>query len=174
MNNQSHLSEEAVAACADGVLSGGASDRASRHIANCPECAHAVKVQREAAWALRAAPAPALPTGLVERLRDVPQTTPIRTVPAGLAADGTPTLPSISSPSSPFDFAPMAAFVPAAGGSTGHRNRTVAAAAAAVALAGALAAGAVMTAEHQPDVTKPAHAPADFIHQVRVTHKLGR
>lgn len=66
-----HLSDEAVAAAADGVLSGHARDRAMRHVASCAECAHAVKVQREAAWALRAAPPPALPFGLLDRLRTV-------------------------------------------------------------------------------------------------------
>jgi anti-sigma factor RsiW len=72
-----HLSDEAVAAFADGVLAGHARDRAARHTARCGECAHAVAVQREAVWALRAAPAPALPTGLLDRLRTVPATTPI-------------------------------------------------------------------------------------------------
>ena len=83
-----HLSDEAIAAFADGVLSGHARDRASRHAGKCPECAHAVAVQREAVWALRAAPAPALPLGLMDRLRSVPATTPIQNVPAALAPDG--------------------------------------------------------------------------------------
>ncbi|MDT4947566.1 MAG: hypothetical protein QOJ37_161, partial [Pseudonocardiales bacterium] len=43
--NPQHLSDEAVAAFADGVLSGHARERATRHAAACPECAHAVKVQ---------------------------------------------------------------------------------------------------------------------------------
>lgn len=83
-----HLSDEAIAACADGVLSGHARDRATKHAGSCPECAHAIAVQREAVWALRAAPAPALPTGLLDRLRALPDTTPIGTVPATLAPDG--------------------------------------------------------------------------------------
>ncbi len=85
-----HLSDEAVAAFADGVLSGFARDRAARHVAACAECAYAVAVQREAIWALRAAPPPPLPSGLVDRLRAVPMTTPIESVPAAVDRDGQP------------------------------------------------------------------------------------
>lgn len=83
-----HLSDEAVAAYADGVLTGHARERARRHTAECPECAYSVAVQREAVWALRAAPAPSLPSGLFDRLLDVPATTPIRVVPTSIAEDG--------------------------------------------------------------------------------------
>ena len=65
----SHLSDEAVAAFADGVLRGHARERASRHVEECTECHEAVRVQREAAWALRAAPAPQLPIDLAARQR---------------------------------------------------------------------------------------------------------
>ena len=88
MTQRTHLSDEAVAAFADGVLSGHARERASRHVLACPECAHAVAVQREAVWALRAAQAPPLPTSLVDRLRSVPSTTPLGNAPAALAPDG--------------------------------------------------------------------------------------
>jgi len=83
-----HLSDEAVAAYADGVLRGHARDRALRHTASCAECNYAVAVQREAVWALRAAPAPSLPTALLDRLRDVPLTTPIQSVQTALSDDG--------------------------------------------------------------------------------------
>ncbi|MEO8889022.1 MAG: hypothetical protein ABI429_06995 [Jatrophihabitantaceae bacterium] len=83
-----HLSDEAVAAFADGVLTGHARERARRHTGECPECAYSVAVQREAVWALRAAPAPSLPSGLFDRLLDVPATTPIHVVPTSIAADG--------------------------------------------------------------------------------------
>jgi anti-sigma factor RsiW len=89
-----HLSDEAVAAFADGVLSGFARDRASRHVAACAECAYAVAVQREAIWALRAAPPPPLPSGLVDRLRAVPMITPIDSVPSAVDADGRPGFPT--------------------------------------------------------------------------------
>ncbi len=85
-----HLSDEAVAAYADGVLSRGAHERASRHCAACAECRHAVAVQHEAVWALRAAPAPPLPIGLLDRLRDVATTTTITGVPTALGPDGSP------------------------------------------------------------------------------------
>lgn len=85
---EQHLSDEAIAAYADGVLARHPRERASRHTGSCAECAHAVAMQREAVWALRAAPAPVLPIGLLDRLRDVPTTTPIRTVPSAVGPDG--------------------------------------------------------------------------------------
>jgi anti-sigma factor RsiW len=129
-----HLSDEAIAAHADGVLTGLARERAIRHTKACPECDYAVAVQREAVWALRAAPAPSLPSGLVERLRGVPQTTPISApVPSALAPDGRAMLAAI---------APVAAFVPpAASARRSHRLRPALGAAAALAVAGAVVAG---------------------------------
>ncbi len=85
---QQHLSDEAIAAFADDVLRGHARERAMRHTATCTECKHAVAGQREAVWALRAAPAPALPSGLLDRLREVPATTPINTVRTTIGPDG--------------------------------------------------------------------------------------
>ena len=133
--NPQHLSDEAVAAFADGVLTGAARERATRHLDSCAECRQAVKVQREAAFALRAAPAPALPSALLDRLRTVPQTTPITTLPTVLTPDGTPMLST---------FAPVAAFVPAAASTRSpHRARPFVTTAAIVAMAGALTAGSV-------------------------------
>jgi anti-sigma factor RsiW len=86
---EQHLSDEAIAACADDVLPGLARGRALRHVESCAECAYAVAGQREAAYVLRAAPAPLLPFGLLDRLRDVPTTTPLTTVPGSIAPDGT-------------------------------------------------------------------------------------
>lgn len=93
-----HLSDEAVAAYADGVLGATARLRAERHIAACPECAYSVAVQREAVFALRGAPMPALPTGLLDRLRAVPTTTPLTTTPLALSPDGSATFPSYGTP----------------------------------------------------------------------------
>jgi hypothetical protein len=84
-----HLSDEAVAAFADDVLRGGARQRAKKHCAECAECNYAVAVQREAIWALRTAPAPALSSDLLARLREVPVTTPIRTLPSTVDHEGT-------------------------------------------------------------------------------------
>jgi len=64
-----HLSDEAVAAYADGVLGRTARTRAERHLAECPECAYAVSIQREAVFALRGAPLPSLPNGVAHRFR---------------------------------------------------------------------------------------------------------
>ncbi|HTZ42481.1 MAG TPA: hypothetical protein VMB79_01330 [Jatrophihabitans sp.] len=89
-----HLSEDAVAACADGVLSGAAAARARRHCAECAECAEAVRAQREAALMLRAAASPTMPAGLLDRLAGVPMSTPLPPpgggLPTALGADGTP------------------------------------------------------------------------------------
>jgi hypothetical protein len=126
-----HLSDEAVAAFADGVLSGHARERAARHVNACGECRQAVKVQREAVFALRAAGAPELPSALRDRLRTVPMTTPITVLPTTIAADGTPMFST---------FAPMAALVPDQAPRS-HRMRPFVTTAAVVALAGMLAAG---------------------------------
>ncbi len=128
-----HLSDEAVAAFADGVLSGHARERAARHVNACDECRQAVQIQREAAFALRSACAPQLPSALLDRLRTVPMTTPLTTLPSAIAADGTPMLSTL---------APMAALVPAQP-QRPHRARPYLTTAAVVALAGALAAGSV-------------------------------
>jgi anti-sigma factor RsiW len=98
-----HLSDEAVAAYADGVLRGHARDRAAKHIETCTECRTAVRVQREAALALRSAGAPALPVDLLDKLRTVPLSAPVPPPPATVDADGTPMLSTL---------APMAAFLP--------------------------------------------------------------
>lgn len=134
--NVQHLSDEAIAAFADGVLCGHARERASRHTASCPECAQAVAVQREAVWALRAAPAPALPTGLLDRLRDVPASTPIRVVPTVLAPDGEPMFAAFGTMAS-------AALVPQSVKPAGPRSRIrpIAATAMSVAAIGVLAVG---------------------------------
>ena len=146
----SHLSDEAVAAFADDVLRGGARDRAKRHCAECAECNHAVAVQREAVWALRAAPAPSLPIGLLDRLRDVPVTTPIQHVPTHVDEQGVAMFASFA--------APAAAFVPVQA-SESRRGRSVALAVASVAVLGALAGTAAAdSAGNRPAAPKqPAH-----------------
>jgi hypothetical protein len=126
-----HLSDEAVAAFADGVLTGHVRERALRHTEACAECAQAVAVQREAVWALRAAPSPALPSGLVERLRGLPDVTPIHTVPTVIDQHGNAMISAM---------APAAALVGATS-PTPNRVRPVAGAAVALAVVGVLAAG---------------------------------
>jgi hypothetical protein len=144
---EQHLSDEAVAAFADDVLTGLARDRARRHTAACLECNHAVAVQREAVWALRAAPAPSLPLGLLDRLRDVPVTTPIRHVPTHVDEHGTTMFATIAAP---------AAFVPQHAG-TSRRGRGVTLAVASAAVLGVLATSAA--SDRTPSaVSRPAGA----------------
>ena len=147
-----HLSDEAVAAFADGVLSGHARDRAARHLNECPECRGAVKEQREAAAVLRTAAAPALPTNLIDRLRTLPLTTPLPAPPPQAISDeGEAVLPT---------FAPMAAaFVPSA---PDHRTRgrTYLTAAVLLGVTGALVAGGAALASEND------HHPAPAVHPV--------
>ena len=89
----SHLSEDAVAAFADGVLSQSARARATRHCSECCECAEAVDDQLEARRLIRLADPPVMPSGLMDRLAGLPMTVPL-TSPAGslsvgIGADGT-------------------------------------------------------------------------------------
>jgi hypothetical protein len=156
-----HLSDEAVAAFADGVLSGHARDRASRHTGECGECARAVRVQREAVFALRAAPAPALPVGLLERLRSVPVTTPIRSVPTAIAPDG-------SAMFAAFGTMATAALVPPSG--VMHRSRrlgpfvlTAAAVAAAGVLAVASSGGATASQQEPSSPGQARVVPAELV-----------
>jgi hypothetical protein len=98
-----HLSDEAVAAYADGVLGSTARARAQRHLVACPECAYAVGVQREAVFALRDATPPALPSGLLDRLRAVPVTTVLKSPPLALAPDGSAEFPAHGTSVAPRD-----------------------------------------------------------------------
>ena len=147
-----HLSDEAVAAFADGVLRGHARERARRHTTVCAECHHAVAVQREAVLALRTAAAPALPTSLLDRLREVPLTTPIRSVPAALADDGSALFAT---------FGAAAAFVPASPAPSHSRSRHLrpfVITTAAVAAASVLTVGSASAASQNrvtPSVTRP-------------------
>jgi hypothetical protein len=148
-----HLSDEAVAAFADGVLVGAARDRACRHLNECAECRSAVKEQREAAAALRTAPAPALPTNLLDRLRTLPMTTPLPPgPPQAIGPDGNAVLST---------FAPMAAFVPSRPEAHG-RGRTYLTAAVLAGMTGALVVGAVALAS-EDDPSTPAVRPVHHV-----------
>ena len=87
-----HLSAEAVAAVADGVLSGAPLARAERHLGTCLDCAQEVVAQRQASFALRAADLPQLPVDLTERLLGLPLTVGFddAVAPAAVSADGEP------------------------------------------------------------------------------------
>lgn len=162
MNSQ-HLSNEALAAFADGVLCGHARDRAARHAAGCLECANAVAVQREAVSALRTAPAPAVPSGLLDRLRSVPATTPINVVPATIGPDGSAMFAAFGT------MASAALVAPARGSSRQHRIPPVVLTVAAVAAAGLVAFSS--TGQDAAQMWKPIRSgpgsvvPAGFVHQ---------
>lgn len=151
-----HLSDEAVAAFADGVLSGHARERAGRHTAACSECARAVRVQREAVLALRAAPAPDLPSGLLDRLRSVPATTPIRAFSTAVAPDGSAVFAA-------FGTVPGASLgAPEPPAEHGRRRGPIALTAAVVAAAGVLAVASSSSASplHSPSPPVTGHTRA--------------
>ena len=127
-----HLSDEAVAAFADGVLSGQARQRAQSHMAGCGECSDAVYGQRSASAMLRSASAPRAPSGLLDRLRELPITAELPTVqfPSGLSADGQPVFAAFASRDSAGQLGSVgvgsAAFGSAALGSVAFRTAPVA------------------------------------------------
>ena len=98
-----HLSAEAIAAVADGVLTGAPLARAERHLANCLDCAQEVVAQRQASFALRSASDPSVPGSLVERLCGLPLTVPLETVQtaSALSPEGEPMMASFSAVARP-------------------------------------------------------------------------
>ena len=164
-----HLSDEAVAAFADGMVSTAAQNRVVRHIAECGECAAAIAEQRAAASALRAAPTPAMPAGLLERLRAVPVTTPLTPQVMTLAPDGSAVFPafgtgfgvagpramstSVSAPSVPWPHLPHLPHLP----SMSRRGQQLAlvAVAAAMITAGSASSAAAGSAGPSPVRTVP-------------------
>lgn len=84
---QDHLTSDAVVAYVDGELAAGPHERATAHLAQCPECAAQVVTQGQARSALRAAACPSLPSSLLSSLRSIPQDTDLPAPPAGLALD---------------------------------------------------------------------------------------
>ncbi|WP_222265824.1 anti-sigma factor family protein [Modestobacter marinus] len=71
---ESHLAQEAIAALVDGELSGGAANRAARHLTGCTQCRLAVQAQREAKAALQRDADVAVPGALLSRLNAIPFT----------------------------------------------------------------------------------------------------
>lgn len=169
---EQHLSDEAIAAFADDVLPGHARERAGRHTARCAECKYAVAVQREAVWALRATPAPSLPNGLLDRLRDVPSTTQLNTVPSTFAPDGSAMFAAFGSMS--MSAAAVAPDPESAGKKSGRGVRPFVLSTAAVAVASVVALGgsAHLRTDDAP-AHPPAHTqPATDEHPVRLAHLL--
>lgn len=149
-----HLSAEAVAAYADGLLSPSATARARRHLDGCPDCRAAICEQDEARAVLRSLPDPAVPDTLLERLRNVPATTALPTRPVVLDPHGRPAFAAYGTD-------PMQSSALSTGGPTaGSRIRSLGlfAAAATVLTAGTVAASAA-TPDPRP-APQPAIAPA--------------
>lgn len=82
---QAHLSLDAIVAYVDDELADGPHARATRHLAECPECAAQVIVQGQARVALRTAKCPSLPSSLLSSLCSIPQDAELPDPPAGLA-----------------------------------------------------------------------------------------
>jgi anti-sigma factor RsiW len=143
----SHLSAEAIAASADGLLGRGAKARADRHLAACAECRAAVREQREAVFALRTAPAPQPPGDLLDRLRNLPATTPLCTPPIALDPQGRPQFPAYGTSME----AMQSAAQPSRAGRVARTGTLgLVAAAAAVLTAGTVAAGAAAALDSTP------------------------
>lgn len=165
-----HLSDEAVAAYADGVLSGGPTARAQHHLAECADCAAAVQEQQQARSVLRSAAAPMVPGPLLARLRELPTSAPLggQTVVIALSVDGCPVFRAFDSRQGrPQPGVPSSAGAPSVTHTATHRRRGVpglgiSAAAAATLIVGVLATTAVTegraaTSPHSvPQVNSPA------------------
>jgi hypothetical protein len=82
---QDHLSLDAIVAYVDDELAEGPQLRATRHLAQCRECAAQVVAQGQARAALRTAECPSLPSSLLSSLRAIPQDTDLPGPPPGLA-----------------------------------------------------------------------------------------
>jgi hypothetical protein len=98
-----HLSDEAVAAFADGVLTGGPRSRAQQHLSECADCASAIREQQQARLTLRSAAAPMVPGSLLARLRELPTSTPLggQPVAAVMSAEGYPSFAAFDSRRAP-------------------------------------------------------------------------
>ncbi len=148
---QDHLSAEAVAAYVDGELAQRPFDRATGHLAACPECAAQVVAQGQASAALRSARCPSLPSSLMSALRSIPQVAELPGAPNGLAMspDGQIVAMLRPEPSRPAE-APPAGLAEPPSGRTRRSTRIGAGAAISGLALGALALGAAIIAGDTP------------------------
>lgn len=155
---QGHLTVEAVAAYVDGELAERPYDRATRHLAVCPECAAQVVAQGQARSALRSARCPSLPSSLMSALRSIPHDTELPGAPNGLAMSPEGELVSPLDPADP----PPAGLAEA---SVKPRRSRLGAGAAISGLAlGALAIGAVIIAGDTPSAPNTGVPPSIDAH----------
>ncbi|MFT7840767.1 zf-HC2 domain-containing protein [Saccharothrix sp. BKS2] len=82
---EQHLLPDAVVAFVDGELSASAHGRAAAHLARCPFCAAEAYSQQQASSAVRAAPTPCAPAGLLARLGAIPEQVELPSAPDNLA-----------------------------------------------------------------------------------------
>ncbi|QFZ16778.1 anti-sigma factor family protein [Saccharothrix syringae] len=82
---EQHLLPDAVVAFVDGELSTSAHNRAAAHLARCPFCAAEAYSQQQARSAVRAAPTPCAPAGLLARLGAIPEQVELPSAPDNLA-----------------------------------------------------------------------------------------
>jgi len=167
---QDHLSAEAVAAYVDGELGARPYDRATRHLAECGECAAQVVAQGQARSALRSARCPRLPSSLITSLRSIPQAADLPPAPNGLAItqDGqfvatlTPVREHARPSESRSDTPPAGLAEPPTPGK-GRFGRFGAGAAMSGLALGALAIGAAIIAGDAPSSPEPGPAGAPVV-----------
>lgn len=122
---QDHLSLDAIVAYVDDELAEGPQLRATRHLAQCRECAAQVVAQGQARAVLRTAGCPSLPSSLLSSLRAIPQDTDLPGPPPGLAVTSDGQLVSVLRPDrakavAPEEQAPLAGQPPAGTGGSHH------------------------------------------------------
>jgi anti-sigma factor RsiW len=192
--SEQHLLPDAVVAFVDGELSATAHDRASAHMARCPQCLAEIVAQRQAASAVQAADAPVVPAALLATLRAIPQQVDIPSTPDGLAMTDDGQLVVVQKPeqmpaaSSPFgSSAPLGSSAKLGEGRAvlGRRPSRRAAQGAGVVVSGlvlgALALVTTSSSDDQkpqtpPDANRPAVSGADSVQQAGFVtlHTSGR
>jgi anti-sigma factor RsiW len=192
--SEQHLLPDAVVAFVDGELSATAHDRASAHMARCPQCLAEIVAQRQAASAVQAADAPVVPAALLATLRAIPQQVDIPSTPDGLAMTDDGQLVVVQKPeqmpaaSSPFgSSAPLGSSAKLGEGRAvlGRRPGRRAAQGAGVVVSGlvlgALALVTTSSSDDQepqtpPDANRPAVSGADSVQQAGFVtlHTAGR
>jgi anti-sigma factor RsiW len=153
---QDHLSSDAIVAYVDNELAAGPHARATRHLAECRECAAQVQAQAQARSALRKASCPSLPSSLLSSLRSIPLDAELPEPPAGLAMGPDGQFVSVLRPG-PEPSEPQQAHLGTSVGSSRRPRLLLGAGAAVSGLAlGALAFGAPSVAGDTSSANEPA------------------
>jgi anti-sigma factor RsiW len=83
--SEQHLLPDVVVAFVDGELASTAHSRATAHLARCPICAAEAAYQQQVRHAVRTAGMPSCASGLLDKLRAIPQEVDLPSAPDGLA-----------------------------------------------------------------------------------------